>query len=191
MTRLAALLALALVPSVARANAPGFPGTHRIPADVVIEADREYPEFVFILNTWQRVEILKVAPGRPYHLPADWGGESPHAMLHAVPAREFDGKTDEQIVRAWTERRQGAGVPSPMAMVDFVEGVWFYDTRRNVVNTYRITDGGAWPRMTLVHTTPERTGAKVTRYAVGVFLAAAAVLLGRRLFRRKPDPASA
>lgn len=185
MNRVATLLALALGPSLARAD-DAFDGTHRIPADVVIEAEREFPEIVFVLHTGRRTEILRPAPGRPYHMrAADWVGPNALAMIYVIPAHEFTGQTDEEILREWTDFRKDGLHTTLTERLEFFTSVWFYDTRKAVVNTYRISDGGLWPRVRLAHRTPESTRAFATRCAVGVFLTAAAVLAGRRLFRRR------
>jgi hypothetical protein len=75
-------------------------------------------------------------------------------------------------------------------LVDFFTGVWFYDTRSQVTRTYRITSVGGQPNLELVHTTPENTGAKIGRYAVGLLLSAAAVLGVRWVWRHRRELAS-
>jgi hypothetical protein len=187
--RFAPLLVLLLAPAVVRADAAS-PGTHSIPADVVIEVDREYPEFVFVMKTDRRVEVLKIAPGRPAHMSPDWEASPSRGQLYIIPAREFDGGHEAPALREWLKRHEYSDKLRSWERVDFYASVWFYDTRGRVVNTYRLEGGDGRPHLRLIHQTPDSDGGKLTRYVVAAFLTVGAVL-SVRWFRRRARAASA
>ncbi|HUR52498.1 MAG TPA: hypothetical protein VMZ71_00065 [Gemmataceae bacterium] len=173
MTRIAPLLVLLLAPTVVRGDG-GPPVGRSIPADVVIEIDREYPEFVFLLESGSYSEVLDFAPGRP-------AGVSGNKL----PPGTGNGWIVVVSATNPADRTQVLGY-----RVRFQEAVWFYDTRSRVVNTYRLSSqNGEWS-LRFVGESKESLGGKLARYAVGLLLSAAAILSVRRVFRRRSTPAS-
>jgi hypothetical protein len=149
----------------------------------VIEVDREYPEYVFILDANRRVGIVNLAPGHPLRLNRDdWVGEWSRCLLVAVPVSAYDGRDAEDRLRGWVEQQRRGELAW---VIDFNASVWLYDTRGKVVNTYRITGDLGKPSRIEFQTTPESIGGKIPRYAIGLLLTAAAVLGVRRFLRRR------
>jgi hypothetical protein len=151
----------------------------------VIEVGREYPEYVFVLDSWVRVEVLKLAPGQPCRLSHDEWGKSAHAFLHAVPVEKYDERLLAEWPRGEMEKYR------VWWRISFTEGVWFYDSRNRAVSTYRLETRSGHLNLEIAHRTPESTGGKATRYVIGLLLSAAAILSVRRVWRRRATPASA
>ena len=189
---------------VARADVAPPPGQTRVPVDHIIEADRAYPDYVFVVviggdAEWSfKVELSRDKPLRIEG--KNRGGRARLCWLAAVPAetaREF--KSDKDLVRAVVERKVKGVLTAKGADLDSFTVVPEKNAPKVVEERHRIeritTDDGIVLSSARVGSAddPDRHGyaeESAVRWAVaGLVAAVAACGLGLWLIGRCRGPA--
>jgi len=128
-------LILLAAPAVVRADVVS-PGRSRVPCDIIIEVETDYSGYRFWLVSSLGAEPLEIRPDRPCRVTgAGRGGIARLGYVVAAPAERFE-ELATAIRKAWSE-------PLPPGLlrseaIDFYASVPFYDSRKLVIDTYRL-----------------------------------------------------
>jgi hypothetical protein len=184
---LAAALATVLIPAVATADVVS-PGFSRVPHHLVIEVEGDHPGYQFWLVSPRGAEPLELAPGRPCRVDGT-GRDGSHRMGYVVAVPT---DTVKRLQAAGLAEAAASGKFPPEVLrsewIDFYGAVPFYDSRREVIDTYRLelTPGErvslVWLRQNSGH-----WWVKASWASAGVFAVVGVVWGGYRLLRRRPS----
>lgn len=185
---LTAALATALLPcwAVADMVTPGFSS---VPRHLVLEAENTPPGYQFWLVSRRGVEPLAIAPGHSCQIDGTGrGGSYRLAYVVAVP-----NAVAEQLPAAGLAEVVLSGKLPPGVLrsesIDFSQAVPFYDSRRAVIDTYRLElVPGERVSLVWVGQNAGSVWVKLSWALAGLFAVAGLVWGGYRLFRRKPSP---
>jgi hypothetical protein len=180
---LTGMLALLLLPQLARADMGPFPGFSRVPRHLDIEIGSEYPGYQFWLVSGRGVEPLELVPGKPYRI--DGRDRTGSHRVAWVVAASTDMAEQLQATGQWQKAAIGE-LPGALSSerIDFLASVPFYDSRREVVDTYRL-ELVPGERVSLVWV-GQNAGArrvKVSWALAGAFAALGLMWVGYRLLR--------
>jgi hypothetical protein len=173
-------------PQFVRADVGPPPGFSRVPRHLLIEVDREYSDYRFWLVSVRGSEPLELTPGKPCRIDGQ-GRTGSHRSAYVVAVRA-------DVAQHWRPPGPWEGIPyDPSGRIlhskeiDFDGSVPFYDSRREIIDTYRLelvpdqqvslvcvgqNEGSRW--------------VKTSWAAAGLFVAAGVVWVGYQPFRRRP-----
>jgi hypothetical protein len=183
-----ALLSLFLIPQVVLADMT-TPGFVRVPLHAVFEVAEAYPEYQFWLVWYDGIKRMDVAPAKPFHALA--GKSFRWARVVAIPTSTVEGLSESDVLKL-VEKGKSPQVLSSYTFDDF-RSLPFYDSRREVVSTFRITVvPGKKVDLEFLGSEPEPWWSKAVRYVVGISLSVgiawAGFLFIRGLRRRIARP---
>jgi hypothetical protein len=161
-----ALLSLLLIPKILFADmlTPGFV---RVPLHVVFEVTEAYPEYQFWLVWDDGPQRMEIAPGKPFH--AVGGKNFRWARIVAVPLKTAETLTKSEVMEL-LEKGKAPQVFTSYTFDNF-KSLPFYDSRREVVSTFRISlDPDKKVDLEFLGSEPEPWWSKVVRYVVGISL---------------------
>ena len=185
-TTFTAVLTTALLPGWATADMV-TPGFSPVPHHLVIEAQGTPPDYQFWLVSRRGAEAQTFAQGQPCRIDGTGrGGSYRIAHVIAVPNALAALLPAGGLAEANSSGRLPPGILRSEA-IDFSAAVPFYDTRREVIDTYRL-EFVPGERVSLIWV-GQNAGAwwvaRVWAFA-GVIVAIGLVWGGYRLLRRKP-----
>ena len=115
-------------------------GFTRVPRHLIIEAGGDYSAYRFWLVSERGVEPLEISPGKPCRIDGrDREGSYRLAWVVAVP---IDGNGNAQAPPVWDLAWPGPRLTLTRGLrseeIDFAGSVPFYDSRREIIDTYRL-----------------------------------------------------
>jgi hypothetical protein len=182
-----AALVTVLLPGAAAADMVS-PGFSRVPHHLVIEVAGDHPGYQFWLVSPRGAEPLEVAPDRPYRVDGA-GRDGSHRIGYvvAVPSDIAWRLKAAELAEVVASGKLPPGVLRSDP-IDFYGAVPFYDSRREVIDTYRL-ELVPGERVSLVWL-GQNAGSrwvKASWASAGVFAALGLVWGGYRLLRRNPS----
>lgn len=115
------------------------PGFSRVPRDLVLEVESEFPGYRFWLVLHSRVEPLDLAPDRSFRVGGEGRGGS-HRLAHivAAPVGMVEGMGEGKFHEAFLAGKLPPGVFRSDEIIDFSARVPFYDSRERVIDRYGV-----------------------------------------------------
>jgi hypothetical protein len=161
------------------------PGYSRVPRDLVLEVESEFPGYRFWLVSPRGAEPLDLAPGRP--LRVDGGGRDGSHRIAYVIAAPVGLIESLKVTPAEQDFWSGKLPPSVLwsEKLDFYARAPFYDSRERVIDRYRVEFAPGQPvRLMWLGQNESSPWVKGAWAAAGLFAFAAVVRAAIWLLRK-------